>query len=53
MVDLSAGRVTPVGAGVSIAYFDPGCGTGQAAEQAFMIKDRIVAITMRVTYYIK
>ncbi len=31
VVDLSTGKVTPVGAGVSIAYFDPGCGTGQQA----------------------
>ncbi|HEY2575306.1 MAG TPA: hypothetical protein VGI74_03255 [Streptosporangiaceae bacterium] len=31
VVDLSTGKVTPVGAGVSIAYFDPGCGTGQDA----------------------
>src|SRR5450755_1568546 len=31
VVDLSTGKVTPVGAGVSIAYFDPGCGTGEQA----------------------
>jgi hypothetical protein len=31
VVDLASGTVTPVGAGVSIAYFDPGCGTGQSA----------------------
>lgn len=31
VVDLSTGKVTPVGAGVSIAYFDPGCGTAQDA----------------------
>lgn len=31
VVDLSTGKVTPVGAGVSIAYFDPGCGIGQNA----------------------
>jgi hypothetical protein len=31
VVDLATGKVTPIGAGVSIAYFDPGCGTGQDA----------------------
>jgi Transglycosylase SLT domain len=31
VVNLSTGKVTQVGAGVSIAYFDPGCGTGQDA----------------------
>jgi hypothetical protein len=28
VVDLASGRVTPIGVGVSIAYFNPGCGTG-------------------------
>jgi GDSL-like Lipase/Acylhydrolase family len=31
VVDLTTGKVRQVGAGVSIAYFDPGCGTGQNA----------------------
>ena len=31
VVNLATGAVTPVAAGVSIAYFDPGCGTGQDA----------------------
>jgi hypothetical protein len=31
VVNLSTGKVTQLGAGVSIAYFDPGCGTGQSA----------------------
>ncbi len=31
VVNLSDGKVTPIGAGVSIAYFNPGCGTGQDA----------------------
>jgi hypothetical protein len=31
VVNLVTGQVTPVGAGVSIAYFDPGCGTGEDA----------------------
>lgn len=31
VVDLSTGKVRQLGAGVSIAYFDPGCGTGQDA----------------------
>lgn len=31
VVNLATGRVTQLGAGVSIAYFDPGCGTGQDA----------------------
>lgn len=31
VVNLATGRVIRLGAGVSIAYFDPGCGTGQTA----------------------
>jgi hypothetical protein len=31
VVNLSTGEVTSLGAGVSIAYFDPGCGTGETA----------------------
>jgi hypothetical protein len=31
VVDLATGRVTQLRAGVSISYFDPGCGTGQNA----------------------
>ncbi len=31
VVNLTTGKVKPVGAGVSIAYFDPGCGTSQQA----------------------
>jgi hypothetical protein len=31
VVNLSTGQVTQLGAGASIAYFDPGCGTGQEA----------------------
>lgn len=31
VVNLSTGQVTQVGLGVSAAYFDPGCGTGQTA----------------------
>ena len=31
VVDLATGRVTQLRTGVSISYFDPGCGTGQDA----------------------
>jgi len=31
IVNLDSGRVVPLSAGVSVAYFDPGCGTGEDA----------------------